>query len=307
MSNYHIIPDIHGQADKLDSILDRLGWRRTISGWAGPTPESRLVFLGDFIDGGAHNARVIQTVRSLIDSGKADAVMGNHEFNAICYHTISNKTGEPLREHSEKNRKQHQSFLAEFSLSAPETTEAVDWMKTLPLFREYETFRVVHACWFHPDVALVQEQLPGTRVNDEALQNANLKHSKLWDAVQTLTSGIEKVLPEGYSFADKYEHERHQVRIGWWLHNAKTWRDTAQSVPNPEDLPMDTLPPSVADYLYKDEKPVFFGHYWMTGKPRIEAPHALCLDYSAGKNGPLVAYDLAGTDKELSANRIVIP
>jgi len=36
---------------------------------------------------------------------------------------------------------------------------------------------------------------------------------------------------------------------------------------------------------------VFFGHYWLTGMPEIEAPNALCLDYSAGiGDNPLVAY-----------------
>jgi hypothetical protein len=37
-------------------------------------------------------------------------------------------------------------------------------------------------------------------------------------------------------------------------------------------------------------KPVFFGHYWMTGQPSPQSPTAVCVDYSAGKGGPLVAY-----------------
>ncbi len=45
------------------------------------------------------------------------------------------------------------------------------------------------------------------------------------------------------------------------------------------------------EFYPEGEKPVFFGHYWMTGMPRIEAPNALCLDYSAGiGDNPLVAY-----------------
>lgn len=37
-------------------------------------------------------------------------------------------------------------------------------------------------------------------------------------------------------------------------------------------------------------KPVFFGHYWMTGSPRPQSSTAACVDYSAGKGGPLMAY-----------------
>ena len=49
-------------------------------------------------------------------------------------------------------------------------------------------------------------------------------------------------------------------------------------------------------------KPTFFGHYWMTGRPAPLSPSAACVDYSAGKGGPLVAYryeagaPLAATD-----------
>jgi len=37
-------------------------------------------------------------------------------------------------------------------------------------------------------------------------------------------------------------------------------------------------------------KPVFVGHYWLKGKPSVLTPKVACVDYSAGKGGPLVAY-----------------
>jgi hypothetical protein len=43
---------------------------------------------------------------------------------------------------------------------------------------------------------------------------------------------------------------------------------------------------------YRDAKPVFFGHYWLPGPPELELPNALCLDFSAGKDGPLAARDV---------------
>ena len=90
---FDFIPDIHGQSVKLCALLERLGWRRTPAGWVNDAPTREIVFLGDFIDRGPDNAGVIAAVRSLIDSGKARAVMGNHELNAIHYHSVDPKTG----------------------------------------------------------------------------------------------------------------------------------------------------------------------------------------------------------------------
>ena len=41
---------------------------------------------------------------------------------------------------------------------------------------------------------------------------------------------------------------------------------------------------------YLDKKVVFFGHYWLKGKPVIENNKAICLDYSVAKGGLLVAF-----------------
>ncbi|MEZ5751592.1 MAG: hypothetical protein R3D60_06390 [Paracoccaceae bacterium] len=52
------------------------------------------------------------------------------------------------------------------------------------------------------------------------------------------------------------------------------------------------------------ERPVFFGHYWLSGDPVLQAPNALCLDYSAGKDGPLVTYELHPGEMLLSTDRV---
>ena len=41
-------------------------------------------------------------------------------------------------------------------------------------------------------------------------------------------------------------------------------------------------------------KPVFVGHYWMKGQPALQAAQVACVDYSAAKEGPLVAYRWQG-------------
>lgn len=52
--------------------------------------------------------------------------------------------------------------------------------------------------------------------------------------------------------------------------------------------------------------PVFFGHYWMTGTPVLQTSSALCLDYSAGKDGPLIAYRWEAGHEELSLERVMM-
>lgn len=63
------------------------------------------------------------------------------------------------------------------------------------------------------------------------------------------------------------------------------------SVPDLGRLPDAALPDHVRAQTYRaDAPPVFFGHYWLTCTPALQASNALCLDYSAGKGGPLVTY-----------------
>lgn len=300
---YHIIPDIHGQAGKLDAMLDRLGWRRNGAGWRGPDPAREIVFLGDFIDRGPENARVLKRVRSLIDSGKAQAVMGNHEFNAILFHT--RVEGAPLRAHSAKNLRQHATFLKEFRPGSAETEEAIGWIKTLPFYLDRGGFRAVHACWHPPSIERLAAELPEGRLSADVLNRSEFRKSALFDALQNLTSGLEAALPPGIAFFDKHGQERDRIRIGWWLERAGTWREIARSVPDVGALPETPLPERLLGFRYGDKVPVFFGHYWMSGQPVVEADYALCLDYSAGSRGPLLAYDLDPADPVMSARRII--
>jgi len=49
--------------------------------------------------------------------------------------------------------------------------------------------------------------------------------------------------------------------------------------------------------------PVLFGHYWFTGAPKVISPRFACLDYSAARDGPLVAYRWDG-ETELSSEKL---
>lgn len=309
MTCYDIIPDIHGQSAKLRDALTRLGWRRGPAGWHNTDPRKQIVFLGDFIDRGPDNRGVLDIVRSLIDAGKARAVMGNHELNALHFHTSHPDTGTPLRPHSEKNIRQHKSFLEEFPPGDPNTRDALGWMLTLPLFLEEGGFRAVHACWDESTITrlraltgngvLSEEQLIRAAHGDEA--------DEMFDLVERTAKGPEHRLPEGYVITDKDGTERKEVRLEWWNATARTWRDIAISVPHVNELPVEPLPRSVKARTYPAQaRPVFFGHYWLTGTPRLQAPNALCLDYSAGRDGPLVSYSHAAGASRLSTEHITV-
>jgi hypothetical protein len=303
-----IIPDIHGQADKLTGLLSKLGYRESRGTWRHPDPGRSVVFLGDFIDRGPENARVLHIVRSMIDAGEAQAIMGNHELNAIHFHTRHSSTGLPLRAHSEKNLKQHARFLDDHPVGSDAARDAIAWMKTLPLWLEFPEFRAIHACWDRRAMAEAERYLNDARLDDQAVEWSADPDHPLYRAVEVLAKGPEALLPDGTTFTDKDGHARPEIRMAWWKMDARTWQDIAICVPDPErQLPAGALTADIGFEPYPaDAKPVFFGHYWLSGEIVLQAPNALCLDYSAGKEGPLIAYTFENGAKGLDLGNVTV-
>lgn len=285
---YDIIPDVHGQADKLKGALRELGYQERNGAWRHSDPARQVVFLGDFIDRGPDNREVIWIVGSMLDAGTALAVMGNHELNAIHFHT---DVDGPLRPHDERNVEQHASFVREFPLGSNEAEEAITWMASLPLYLEFSGFRAVHAYWDEEKIhRLRQLTKDGVLTKKQLIRSAN-NGNPLFELVEIALKGPELELPNGFFFMDKGGHKRTSTRRKWWDSGADTWQKTAMSVPEPHLLPDETLPGDILRGAYpSDAPPVVFGHYWMEGAPVLQASNALCLDYSAGKDGPLVSY-----------------
>lgn len=95
---YDIIGDIHGHADKLAGLLDKLGYIHNGKSHIAPHGH-QAIFIGDFIDRGNQQLATLQIVFDMLDNNQALAVMGNHEYNAICYAT-QNDHGNYLRPHT---------------------------------------------------------------------------------------------------------------------------------------------------------------------------------------------------------------
>jgi protein phosphatase len=86
---FDIIGDVHGCADELEVLLDLLGYRIS---WADDFPHGvrvvppagrRVVFLGDLIDRGPRIVDSLRLAMSMVQSGAAICVPGNHEVKLL--------------------------------------------------------------------------------------------------------------------------------------------------------------------------------------------------------------------------------
>lgn len=299
--HYDIIGDIHGHAEELVRLLLDLGYQRHGHGFRHA--DRMVLFVGDLIDRGPAIADVIQIVRSMVDAGDALVVMGNHEFNAIAFHTAVPGTAKQwYRERSEKNRNQHQATLDQ--LSTRELTDAIAWFRTLPVALELNGVRVVHAAWMEDRIGEINRSLDTFgHFTPEFLAEATRPCSELHAAVEDVLKGPELRLPSGYEIVDKSGHVRDTVRVKWYEQPAgRTYRGYHIGSDDVPDLAID---PAAAERLVGyslDAPPVLVGHYWLTGMPVPLAANVACTDYSVAKNGKLVAYRWDG-ELALSAQK----
>ena len=294
---YDIIGDIHGHGDELNSLLTELGYKDLGKGYCH---ESRkVIFLGDFIDRGeelAQHKMVLSTVMSMVKNQQAQAVMGNHEFNALAYHT--RHEGEFLRPHNDDNKRQHQAFLNEFPEDSEEKREVLEFFIGLPLWLDFGDLRIVHACWDDSQIEILKSVCPSGRINNEVLIAASTKGSATYTAIEVLLKGVEVKLPLHKSFKDSMGKRRDNIRVRWWQQNVATFGDAL--IPGGLDigavgaLPMTETLPGYSN----SAPPCFIGHYQLTGEPKPLAKNITSVDYSvSAKGGKLVAYRWDGEQK----------
>ncbi|WP_404308246.1 metallophosphoesterase [Neorhodopirellula lusitana] len=262
MTSYDIIGDIHGHANELKYLFMSLGYQRQGDGFRHP--DRKIVFVGDFVDRGPAIGEVVKIARAMVDAGDALAVMGNHEYNAIAFHTPRpGKQDEWFRLHSDKNLKQHQATLDQ--LSPGELAYAIAWFETLPVAIEIGGIRVAHASWQSRDIDCINDALVDAgRFTPDFLAISEDAGSDLNNAIENVLKGPELQMPDGHSIVDKAGHRRDSVRIKWYeVGTGRTYRQHhlgSDVVPDVEiavdDLtnvniyPCDAVP-----------APVFVGHY----------------------------------------------
>ena len=130
-----IVGDIHGQYGAMQDLLGKLQYRPD-----GSHPDGRrLVFVGDLVDRGPDSPAVVEQVMSMVNSGHAQCVMGNHELNILrCDQKLDNQWffGNDSRKRSRER-----------PASAKQKDQFHEFFSQLPLALEREDIRVIHACW----------------------------------------------------------------------------------------------------------------------------------------------------------------
>ncbi len=318
VQGYDIIGDVHGCATKLEALLTALEYEVDGSS-VFRHPRRQAIFVGDLIDRGPEQLRVLEIVKAMVDAGSAQIVMGNHEFNALAYHTEwPGGSGKFLRPHddpdddrSEKNTSQHSAFLTQ--VTGADRWRYLEWFTTIPLWLDLDNLRVVHACWHDESIAAVETRCGSATpfADVEHLVAASTKHDPLFRAVETLLKGPEISLVDHgeLPYHDKDGHSRDSARMRWRNSTGRTLRDiaemggrftTATGDPYPP-LPDLELPHDTQSYVYTGGVPVFYGHYWRQGTPEHHhdwTDYTACVDFSAVvEGGRLMAYRWSGESR----------
>jgi hypothetical protein len=298
---FDIIGDIHGHADELIQLLEELGYKKTNGNYRHTETERKAIFVGDFIDRGPEIKQTLEIVKPMVDNCAAHAVLGNHEYNALCFHT--KKAGHHkdwLRPRNDKNINQHIETLCQFKDDSDEWKKYLDWFMTLPLFLDLGKIRVVHAAWIPSEIEKISKWTSNNRnLTKRLLQKSALEGFDEFDTIETVLKGVEIPLPEGQHINDKDENPRKEIRIRWWepavnkTYGEMVFPKTSLDCENEKIDAGETAKLSA----YNKSVPVFFGHYWREPDKhelRVQKENICCLDYSIAKGGSLVAYRWEG-------------
>jgi len=293
---YDLIGDVHGCALSLVLLLEKLGYSRKAGIYQHP--KRQAIFLGDIVDRGPRIREALHIVRDMVDSGAAQIVMGNHEFNYLSYSTPGRPDSdmEYLRTHNPRHQRIINETLEQFANYPRERQEFLDWIMEMPLFLESESFRVVHACWSQQHIDDLIKRVGGNQINEDYLHRSAVYGTPEWEAMDRLLRGTHLKLPNGEAMVSKDGFKRRFFRTKFWAEDPQYYVDVVfQPDPLPEHVArLPLTEQNFADLLHYgvDERLLFIGHYWCDGEPKPVAENIACLDYSAVKYGKLVAYRL---------------
>ncbi|MET0617440.1 MAG: metallophosphoesterase [Luteibacter sp.] len=299
-----VVGDIHGEIDALRDLMGVLGYDEQGRHPAG----RRLVFVGDLCDRGPDSVAVLACVAGLVERGRAQCVLGNHELNVMLG---SPKEGNGWYFDQDHDRDEGK-FLSSRRATGADRVWIDAFIGSLPVALEGPGLRVVHACWHAGAVQALldagENDIAGiyqaaTRASDDELtrdgtferarEEARVHHDALRDPgrrmqllpalarkdeahqmanpIRILTSGVERRTAVPFFSSGKW---RMVGRAGWW-------------------------------HDYTDDTPVIVGHYWRWPMPvdrstygkggedlfagtRMEdwlGPRGkvFCIDYSVGR------------------------
>ena len=298
-----VVGDIHGEYEALLALLGHLGYDEQ-----GCHPQGRsLVFVGDFCDRGPDSPAVLNLAQRLVESGRAKAVLGNHEINLL-REDPKDGSGWYFDERQHSDAPKYAPF-ARLPKALQQST--LEFLQTLPLALERADLRIVHAAWVAESIAAVRqvptnalqtsysdwEMRAAERSRESNLQARMQEEQMRWpwsledkshippmlcalaeheaneqmlNPIKILTSGVERPSAAPFYTSGKW---RFAERVAWW--------DS-----------------------YEDDTPVVVGHYWrrldeidraQVGKQDVDLfagvdpltwhgkkGNVFCVDFSAG-------------------------
>jgi len=269
---YDVIGDVHGYYSKLVQLLGVLGYKKVDGVWQQPGHQA--IFVGDLIDKGPQPAEVLEVVKAMVEHNAARMVIGNHELNwiqACAHHTRDLERFIYLTNRHPCRRK----LSAYFRHHPGQLADLVEWLCEQPLYIDGTHIRVVHACWHHDSIALLQQSNINS-MNRRAVLSYREMYSERHLAMDRVVSGCT------HEFPPSRQHKRYRSlrkRCQWWP-NKNVHVHPQESVLTTIEQPL-PCPHSA---------PVFFGHYALNGPPNLAGGNLVCVDYSVAYGGPLMAY-----------------
>ncbi|MGJ8528736.1 metallophosphoesterase family protein [Maritalea sp.] len=178
----YAIGDIHGQFEMLEKALEKIE--------RDGGPNAKIVFLGDYVDRGAHSKKVIQTLMDGVGAGKNwDCLLGNHDrmFSLfmedeprsdphllVGYHWFHDRIGgtETLASYGVQIEERERTSALHERARAAVPKEHVGFLKALKPYHLAPQHLFVHA-GIRPDVPLEQQTLNDlTWIREEFLDHA---------------------------------------------------------------------------------------------------------------------------------------
>jgi len=291
---YDLIGDVHGCAHSLENLLKKMGYQHRQGCYRHA--HRKVIFVGDIVDRGPRIREALHIVKDMVDQKQAEIVLGNHEYNAMCYCTEgqAGSAHQYLREHNARHHRLIRETLEQFGNYPEEWKEFLTWFHEIPLFLEKDRFRVVHACWDNNAILRFKALSPSHCIDVDMLHDSVNSDSFVGEAIDKLTRGTALELPNGETILGKDGLARHMFRTKFWSNDPQTYDDVAFQ---PDPLPLEMAERSLSAierqkllHYAPTERPVFVGHYWMSSDPAPITENIACLDYSAVKYGRLVAY-----------------
>lgn len=318
-AGYDIIGDIQGESEALETLLHDLGYVEGEHGFAHTDGDRQAIFVGDFVDRGHSNRRVLDIARTMVETGNAQAIMGNHELDHVRYATTM-PNGKFVIPHDGVKDTFLKTCLDELPFGTPEHQDMVDWFKNLPVLIETDDFVVVHASYDAETIDELKRNLQEDNTLPEGSFGSERLPKTFNRAMNMAIKGPNVGLPHGVRDSlIKYETEtigqpgftaqRGIRRIYWWQEDKVSPQEslglTELDLSEEHVSQLQRVMGRRAEKgqtIATPDKPVFFGHYELGDEPHLTSDKAVCLDFK----GKVTAYRYnEGDGQEVFPDRIV--